>query len=456
MRFFKLSILIVFLLITGCASARSAEPITFIAHPDGQLYIGDQVSFEVLASTKTGNKTTSVEVTLGDQKLGSASFTPFGIGKRSQATLWWIWDTRTLKPGSYSLTFTILPDNTARNVTFTLAPLEQTAPPGSDAHWVSITTICCTLNYISSTAAQRDIAVLSQEADEQSAAVAAQMDTHLKGRMDIFIMSRVVGHGGFTWNNDIYVSYLDSNYISNDMPILFHHEMVHYYDSQLGGMYLPDMLQEGLAVYLTGGHFKPEKLAPRAAALLELGWYIPLTTIANDFYNQQHEIGYLEAGSLVQYLIETYGWKAFNKFYRNIPDPGSQTISSLLDTAFQDHFGVSFDNLEVAYLAYLRSQTVTEAERADLQVTVDLYNTVRRYQDTLDPSAYYLTAWLPDGAEMRQRGIVADLLRHPEGWKNRLLESFLVHSQRELLWGGYSSAEWAINWTNWVIDGLVH
>ncbi len=85
------------------------------------------------------------------------------------------------------------------------------------------------------------------------------------------------------------------------------------------------MLEEGLAVYLTGGHFKPEPLGPRAAALLDLGWYISLSNVANDFYNQQHDIAYLEAGSLVKYLVETYGWSAFNQFYRTIPEPNNQS-----------------------------------------------------------------------------------------------------------------------------------
>jgi hypothetical protein len=454
MRNSKLTLLLIFLLLASCAPVRPAEQITVIPHPDGPLYIGDQVSFEVLAPTMTGDKTGSVEVAFDGQELGSAGFAPYGIGARSQATLWWVWDTRDLKPGSYTLTFTRLPENTTWAETFSLHPAGQVPSPEPGAHWVSTTTVCCNLYYITGTAAERDIATLGREADEQSAAVSAQMGTSLSGRIDIVFMSRVVGHGGFTAGS-IYVSYLDDNYIGNDMSILFHHEFVHYYDNALGGVYLPAMLQEGLAVYLTGGHFKPEPLGPRAAALLDLGWYIPLTTIADDFYNQQHDIGYLEAGSLVQYLVETYGWSAFNEFYRNIPAPDNQTISAAMDTALHDHFGISFADLETGYLAYLHSQTVPEAVRTDLQMTVTFFNTVRRYQEALDPSAYYLTAWLPDGSVMLQRGIVADFLRHPEGWENRLLESLLIRSQKELFSGDYIRAERTLKWTNWIMDGII-
>jgi hypothetical protein len=215
------------------------------------------------------------------------------------------------------------------------------------------------------------------------------------------------------------------------------------------------MLQEGLAVYLTGGHFKPEPLGPRAAALLDLGWYIPLTKIADEFYNQQHDIGYLEAGALVQYLVETYGWGAFNKFYRNIPVPENQAISVVMDTALRDHFGISFADLETAYLAYLKSQSVTEDVRTDLQMTVTFFDTVRRYQEALDPSAYFLTAWLPDGSVMRQRGIVADLLRHPDRWENRLFESLLIRSQKELFGGDYKDAERTLKWMNWLLNMVI-
>ncbi len=444
-------LLFTFLLSSSCAPARPAEQAAVISHPDGPLYVGDQVSFEVLAPAATGGNAGSVEVTFDGRELGSADLAPYGIGGRSQATLWWVWDTRDLQPGPYTLTFTRLPDNIPWTETFTLHPADQVPPPEPDAHWTSTTTDCCNLYYITGTAAERDIAALSLEADEQSAAVSAQMGSSLGERIDIIFMSRVVGHGGFTWGG-IYASYLDDNYVGNDMSTLFHHEFVHYYDGALGGDYHPAMLQEGLAVYLTGGHFKPEPLAPRAAALLDLGWYIPFITIADNFYNQQHDIGYLEAGALVQYLVETYGWEAFNEFYRTIPAPENQTDSAVLDTALQAHFGVSFADLEPAFLASLHSQPVTDDLRTDLQLTVTFFDTVRRYQEALDPSAYFLTAWLPDAVVMRQRGIVADFLRHPEGWENRLLESMLIRSHGELFSGDYQRAERTLEWANWIMD----
>ncbi len=446
------SLLLVFFLLAACTPARAPQPVTVLAHPDGPLYVGDQVSFEVLApAAAMGEAPGSVQVSFQGRELGNAGFAPYGIGGRSQATLWWVWDTRGLEPGSYNLDFTRLPENSTWTETYTLQPADRVPAPEPEAHWVTTTTVCCTLYTITGTAAERDIATLSQEADEQSAAVSAQMGNTLDSKIDIYFMSRVVGQGGFT-TTSIYVSYLDTNYIGNDMPILFHHEFVHYYDSALGGGYRPAMLEEGLAVYLTGGHFKPEPLAPRAAALLDLGGYIPLTTLADDFYNQQHDIGYLEAGALVQYLLETYGWTAYNQFYRNISAPNGQKDSDVLDTALRLNLGLSFADLETAYRSYLRSQAVTPSQQTDLQLTVDFFNAARRYQQLLDPSAYFLTAWLPDGAVMRQRGIVADFLRHPDGWENRMFESMLIASQKELFSADYAAAGRTLKMTNWLLD----
>ena len=445
---------LIIILLSSCTPIQPAEQITVLSHPDGPLYVGDQVSFEILASETASDKTGSIQVTFDGHDLGSAGFAPYGIGGRSQATLWWVWDTRDLTPGSYSLTFTYLPENTTWIETYLLHPEDQAPSPEPAAKWVSTTTVCCNLYYITGTAAERDIITLSQEADEQSAAVSAQMGSSLSKRIDIIMMSRVVGHGGFTWSG-IYASYLDANYLGNDLSILFHHEFAHYYDSTLGGIYLPSMLQEGLAVYLTGGHFKSELLGPRAAALLDQGRYIPLTSIANDFYNQQHDIGYLEAGVLVQYLVETYSWDAFNEFYRSIPAPENQAVTAVIDTALHAHFGITFSDLETAHLAYLRSQTVSEEVRNDLQLTVTFFDTVRRYQEALDPSAYFLTAWLPDGSVMRQRGIVADFLRHPGEWDNRLFESLLIRSQRELFGGDFRSSERNLKLTNWLLNVVI-
>ena len=453
-RGFVSCLLVLTCLLASCSLAQPAGKMEVIAHPDGPLYVGDQVSFEVLPPAAAEKQNGSVKVTFQGRDLGNADFAPFGMGKRNQATLWWVWDTRNLKPGHYTLTFTRLPDNFTWTETFSLRPENQVPPPEPGAHWASTTTTCCNLHYITGSAAERDIASLSQEADQESASVTKQIGIKLDKPIDTIFMSRVVGQGGFTAGS-VYLTYLDSNYTGDEMPILFHHEFVHYYDAEVGAKYRPPFFEEGLAVYLSGGHFKPEPLAARGAALLNLGWYIPLTTVANDFYNQQHDISYLEAATLVKYMLDTYGWEAFNEFYRNIPAPeNGQSDSAVIDAALREHFNLSFADLETAYLAYLRNQSFTDSQRTDLRLTVEFFDTVRRYQAALDPSAYFLTAWLPDESVMRQRNIVADFLRHPSGWENRLSESLLNRAHTELFSGDYAGAERTLRWTDSLLNIL--
>ena len=443
--------LILTCLLAACSLAQPAGRLQVITHPDGPLYVGDQVSFEVLTPAGTKDPGGSVSVSFQGQDLGNSDFASFGIGNRNQATLWWVWNTRGLKPGRYKLTFSRLPEESSWTETFSLHPENQVPPPEPEAHWASVTTTCCNIFYITGTAVERDIATLSREADQQSADVSNKLGLKLDKPINLILMPRVVGQGGFT-TGDIYISYLDGNYVSNNMPILFHHEMVHYYDGVLGGKYRPTFFEEGLAVYLTGGHFKLEPLNARAAALLNLGWYIPLKTLADGFYYQQHEISYLEAATFVKYLVDTYGWEAFNQFYRDIPAPDGRPDSAVIDAALLKHFNSSLADLETAYLASLRAQPFTDNQRSDLRLTVEYFNTVRRYQATLDPSAYFLTAWLPDANAMRKRNIVADLLRHPTALDNRLVENLLDRAQAELLSGNYAAAETTLKGVNLILQ----
>ncbi len=205
---------------------------------------------------------------------------------------------------------------------------------------------------------------------------------------------------------------------------------------------------------MTGGHFKVEPILPRAAALLELGWYIPLKELADSFYTSQHEIGYLQAAALVAYLVDSYGYERFNTFYRNINAADSDSPSKALDLAWRQHFGTSFEQMEAGLIAYLKAQPYTISDRTDIYLTVAFYDTVRRYQQAYDPSAYFLTAWLPDITEMRRRGIVADLLRHPDSPINIQVENLLTATDAALRTGNYSRAETNLRAANALLDML--
>jgi hypothetical protein len=425
-------------------------------HPDGTLYVGDQVSFEIIAPQGSGLRGHKVELhadTPGRPVLGSGSFDSFGIGGRLQATLLWAWDTQNLPAGEHTLSFTVLPGGPAITQTFHLAPASDLPLAEQGARWASVQTQYCILYYITGTAAERDLPRLRQSFDQQAEDVSRRFNAQFSKPIPVVLMPRVLGQGGFT-SQEIAISYLDRNYAGSSADIVVHHEMVHFLDGELGGDLRPTFLLEGLAVYLSGGHFKPEALLPRAAALVDMGWYLPMVPLADNFYASQHEIGYLEAAALIEYLVDRWGWPAFNAFYRDIhPDPsGSQ--AKAIDTALQKHFSLSFTQLEDQFIQSLDSQEVTSAVSDDVRQTVNFYDTVRRYQKELDPSAYFETAWLADAQQMRQRNIVADYLRHPSAPENLALETMLVSADAHLRAGGLSQTDRLVQAAQAVLDAI--
>lgn len=413
-------------------------------HPDGPLYTGDQVSLEVIAPPEVTPLGLKAQVWLGKppgEALGQVDFERFGIAGRYQATLYWVLDTSGLPAGDYPVTISIQPAGLTFTETVTLLPAVGLPPPEPGAHWAAAAIDCCILHYITGSSAERDLQRLEQMAADQASSVSQKMSAEFAERVSIVLLPRVLGHGGFT-TQDISLAYLDRNYAGSTTQMVLHHELVHALDMQLGGDLRPTLLLEGLAVYLSGGHFKPEPLMPRAAALFDLDWYIPLRSLIDDFYPAQHEIGYLQAGALVEYLVERWGWSAVSAFYRDIhPVSENSSQSQAIDKALQVHFDITLSALEEQFDQALRAEMVTEELRQDVRLTIKQYDLIRSYQQLLDPSAYFMTAWLPDSKELRQRGIVADYLRRPVQMENLTIETLLVNADAALRQGEYAEAE---------------
>lgn len=420
-----------------------------LIHPDGNLYIGDQISVEVIALSDLDMSGKQVQIQAGGIADDGvvAEFASHGIGARLQATFNWVWDTSSLEPGEHDLTFSIQPEGP----TWKERVFLEDGQVGAAAHWETVYSECCEVHYISGTEFEQDLTnnleVIQNRAEETVASMGLDFDQ----RIEITILPRVLGHGGFA-SSEIYVSHLDENYAGNDLAQVLHHEMVHILDRRLGGELRPSLFVEGLAVYMSDGHFKKEPLLSRAAALLDLGWYLPLTELADSFYTSQHEIGYLEGGALVTFMIDRYGWEAFNDFYRDIQPHPSDRQSSAIDKALQEHFGVTLQHLESLFQTHLRGMQINPDMQADLVLTIEYYDAVRRYQQLLDRSAYFLTAWLPAGEEMRERGIVADYVRRPENPQNLEIVELLVEVDRQIRAGNYLGAERELRQVNRILD----
>ena len=447
------------------------------------------ISLEVIPPAGWDMEGQNLQIGIGEgqQALDQrVEFEEFGIGRRFQATLPWFWDTQSLEPGDYQLLLSVEPDGPQWIRTVSLLPAGQRPQPEPQARWATAESDCCVAYYITGSEAERDLPTLLEILDEQAQSATSLMGVELDEPVQITFLPRVLGHGGFA-SGEISVSYLDRNYAGSGFETVAHHEIVHLLDGRLGGDLRPTLLIEGLAVSLTGGHFKPEPLRERAAALLPpqpdcqpfevtnagaepvgdesepcgLGWYIPLESLVDDFYLAQHEIGYLQAGALVEYMVDTWGWEAYSTFYRDIHplDAGdgqaqNNAQSAAMDAALQEHFGLGLEELDVNFVAWLEDAQVTQAQSADVRLSVLFYETVRRYQQKLDPSAYFLTAWLPEGEQMRQRGIVADLLRRPSAPYNLALERVLVHADGALRSGEYARAERLLKLVNVVLERL--
>jgi hypothetical protein len=473
-------------------------------HPDGPLYVGDWLSLEVIPSPGRDLAGKSLQVQLetddGAQNLGSARFDSFGLGSRLQATLWWFWDTTDLDPGEHTLTLSLLPDGPAWQETVSLLPRADMPPGEAEAKWLTAESQCCQIHYISGTAAERDIDKLLAIADQEAQDVSRKLGIQVDEKIPIVLLPRVLGHGGFS-ANEIAVSYLDRNYAGNGTSVVLHHELVHWLDGKLAGDLRPSLLVEGLAVYLTGGHFKHEPLLARAAALLppvegcvtavpggegkinperpaadapvcSLDRFIPLRELANHFYPSQHEIGYIEAGALVAYLVNTWGWPAFSEFYRDIhppqvletpqnPDQDKQVSPAVnssqadaIDFALKKHFQISLDELEESFRAALRRETLTAEQVEDVRLSITYFDTLRRYQQLLDPSAYFLVAWLADSIEMRKRDILADYLRHPREPDNLMLENKFVDADAALRAGDMARSTQLLSEINTLLDRI--
>jgi len=430
-------------------------------HPDGVLYIGDQVSIEIIAppDLERGYEYSAQIVAPNGEVLEQQKFSPFGIGGRSQATFEWSWDTSGIQDGAHDLKIMIQPGGLTWIYTVILQPASELPALEVGAQWAYEESDCCLIYYITGTAAERDLERLLTSADAQAEDVASFLQTDFSEPIEIVSMSRVIGHGGFA-SGDINITYMDRNYAGSDFDLVLHHEMVHILDARLGGSLRPSLFVEGLATYLTGGHFKPEPIVPRASALLELmnddgsSWYLPLEPLADNFYNAQHEIGYLQAAALVEFMVDRYGWEAFTAFYRDIQPATDSKHSTAIDGALQVHFGISFAELEEDFVDMLRAQEVTRDHMDDVRLTILFYDTVRRYQQSLDPSAYFLSAWLPDGVAMRQYGIVADLVRQPSNVENIALETLLVAADKYLDAGHYAESDQALEAVNAVLEAI--
>jgi len=434
--------------------------------PGPQQYSGDLLTFDVRPENMGALDPNGVEVRIYRGAPDPASLVAAGRANYysfdgvPRARMIWTWDTAGLV-GEQTLVAWLDPDDAIQSgdenpynnlVTFTLnlLPAEGLPEPEAAADWVSTTLPCCVVHYLDDSSAGRDIAAIAAETAAAVAEVESQMGLDLTDRLRFYLIDRVIGHGGYAYDA-VVLSYLDRHYAGFDLAVVVRHEATHVLDGQIAAIYPPTMLREGLATYMGGGHFKPEPIPQRTAALLELGYYIPLTQLVGDFYRQQHEVGYLEAAGLIAYLVETYGWDQFRTFYASFPGDGTSSAQQL-DATLARVYGQGLEATEESFRAWLRALPPDPAQVRDLRDTVALFDTIRRYQAELDPSAYWMSGFLANPGEGEQRGIVADFVRRPRAPENIALETMLIAAREKLRAGAFDEGEALIAAVNDALD----
>jgi len=360
----------------------------------------------------------------------------------------WAWDTSD-QVGRHRLKVT-LPLNLrgeALSLDFAVQILPADLRPRweRNARWMQqVISGCCVLNTISGTAAHRDVDLIAQQVQQAMAEVEARLGFRMGGKpVPITLIDNVWGNGGYA-AEEIVLTYVDRSYVMPDLATTLRHELTHW-AMRWQGSNTPALLSEGLAVVVAGGHYRPAPIAERAAALLDLGWYIPLADLADSFWQHQHEIAYIEAAGLTDYLITTYGMEAFLRMYR--AEQPDRAGAAWLDAALQDTYGLTLEEVETRYRTWLGTHAAG-TQREDLRLTVYLYDTIRRYQDLYAP---YQEA-LPSAEEARAAGQVAEFLREPAEVENIALECLLIAAQRALEAQQYAQAEAILNAFNATLD----
>ncbi len=439
------------------SALKPLDPDQIHIYPGPLHYAGDRLSVEAIFDAGHSG----AELFLDGERLSwqpTDSTSPYGSdddGTPIQHVLFQrVWNT-SQQAGIHTLTLRVNDDGHPQEVSIDveILPAEQRPLQEADAQWAQLETDCCTLYYITNTAAARDIEQIAEQVDASVEAIEGRLG-QLTDRPHITFLDQVWGNGGYAGYTGPMVTYVDRDYTfatSAKLEAAIRHETTHR-------LTLPgppnSILVEGIAVYLAGGHYQIEPIPERAAALLELDLYIPLSDLSRDFYAHQHEVAYLEAVGLVTYLVDTYNWGRFLQLYQLGPQArfGGELDPDWLNEALQKTYGVGLDEVEQGYIAWLES--IPPGDQVDdLRFTIAYCDTYRRYQDLYTGGPMYgFLGPHPSTAGAMSRGIVAEYMREPTALENLVLEALLVAAHQAYLDGNYAPAEQLLDVINDTLD----
>jgi hypothetical protein len=431
-------------------------------YPVPSIFSGDLVTFQIQPHVPDSILVNEigVEIFVDDQAVASETLSSRNLAGQVEGIFTWVWDT-TGQPGDHDIRVVLdgedliqegdeNQENNETSLAIRIGGAGERPLAERDASWVMAETDCCNIYVLTRTAAYRDLPELLEAVEMAVAQAAIQLHEEPNQKLDVFFIDRTIGQGGFA-GSEMVATYVDRPYAGGDLNELLVHEAVHVIDRQFAPQRIK-FLAEGVAVWASGGHYKSEDLNQRAAALLKLGKFIPMSQLVENFYSLQHEIGYLEAGAFVTYLIDQFGWSTLRDFYSNTSADDAPTELQTLDLNLQTYYGMSLAEMEAEWLDYLQSLSPDTKEIDDLETTIRYYETMRRYQKLYDPSAHFLKAWLPHPHEVREEGNPADLSRHPQTEINVTLEVIFQAAAAAMKASDYKRANVLIDSIERILD----
>jgi hypothetical protein len=402
------------------------------AYPGPVHYAGDVLTFEITTDGSLAEEPLTVSMSLDDQPPTEISATPAFINLVLPLAL----DTTNLS-GRHTVKFTASGGRLNETYTFEVLPAEQRPPNETRASWQVNETTCCLLHYFSETAAARDIEFIAEHFQHAAQDFMTITGKTIDPKLNVYIIDTMWGNGGFGGNGELVISYTDRYYGPTmggvGLEALARHEFTHAAGIDWPGTGAGiDFNYEGLAVYVAGGHYKPEPLAERGAALFDLGHYVSVGQ-----YIGQHELDYLYPAAMLTYIVETYGiekmWQ-FLGYDNNLEDdqPGS------LEAAIQAVFGNSLTDFDQGYRTWLESKD-PGGQLEDLRLTIELQDLRREYQATYAPAPYFLLTEAANAAARRE--YLPVVIREARAPANVAIELIMANAQREIVAGAYSEAE---------------
>jgi len=329
------------------------------------------------------------------------------------------------------------------NTTYTFDVLPASERPANEQNtaWMLRMTQCCIFHYISNTAAERDIQSIAEHFQKAADDFSQTTGKSLESKMEVYFIDRLVYNGGFGGNGNLFVSYTGRYYGPtvnwDDWETLARHEFSHA--AGVGLENLGDGIDfnyEGLAVYIAGGHYKPEPLAERAAALYDLGYYVPIGQFLG-----QHELDYLYSAALLTYIDDTYGKDAVWKFLTADNDP-TDGQPGPIEAAIQNTFSISPDQFNEGFRTWLQDHD-PGTQLDDLRLTIKLQDLRRQYQDTYVPAPYLL---LGNGMrDLTRPEFLPLIIREPQTPANTAIELLIENGQKAIVSGDYLTAEQITN-----------